>query len=246
MTDKPTEVFSSVDKLPYEALPDCPVCKGIGFVHPRNQNGSIDAARVISCGHPGCLRDQLRAYRQGQIIESSGVTERQQTFENFDASVRGVAKAYKTAEKIAEGLGGFKWLLLYGGVGNGKSHLLNAIANRWMERGNLTRLVEMAELLSELRMAMNDNQMDFKLKEHKGIPYLLIDEYGLELGTPFEKQKIEELLAARWNWGLHTVVATNQDIEDLPIRLKSRFLDRIQSRAVLNEAEDYRLTRGRK
>lgn len=230
---------------PYKALSDCPECGGGGFVHPLVE-GVPDFSRTIPCSHPGCLRDQARAHKQNLIIESSGVTGREQTFENFDASVRGATKAYKAAQKIAEGLGDVKWMLLYGGVGNGKTHLLNAIANRWMERGYLTRLVMMAELLSELRMAMETNQVEFKLKEHKEIPYLIIDEYGLELGTPWEKEKIEELLAARWNRGLYTVVATNRDIEDLPLRLKSRFLDRILSRAVLNEAEDYRLTRGRK
>ena len=72
------------------------------------------------------------------------------------------------------------------------------------------------------------------------MPYLLIDELGLELGTDWEKEKIEELLANRWNNGRFTVVATNRDINELPPRLNSRFQDKRLSRCVKNEASDYR------
>jgi len=47
------------------------------------------------------------------------------------------------------------------------------------------------------------------------------------------------------NNGRFTIVATNRDIGELPPRLKSRFQDKHLSRAVLNEAVDYRLKRGR-
>lgn len=183
------------------------------------------------------------AYQRGEIIQQSGVKGLRQTFENFNAEIPGVKKAYQVAWKIAEGEGDFIWLIIYGGVGNGKTHLLNAIANRVMDRGISLKLVMMAELLSELKMAMDSNQTDFKIKVLKEVPYLLIDELGLEYGTEWEKEKIEELLAARWNRGRFTVVGTNRDVEELPTRLKSRFLDRHLSRAVLNEAGDYRSKR---
>jgi len=177
------------------------------------------------------------------MIQQSGVMERGQTFENFDATVPGVKRAYETAMKMAEGMGNFIWLALYGGVGNGKTHLLNAIANRTMDRGEATRLVMMAELLSELRMAMDDHKVDAKMKDLKEVRYLLIDELGLEYGTGWEKEKIEELLSARWANGRFTVVASNLDIEDLPERIKSRFKDAHLSRAIVNKAADYRPTR---
>lgn len=231
--------------LPYEALPDCPKCAGAGFVHPLGPDEKVDYSQTIPCDYLGCLADQSKSHKLGVMIENSGVTERKQSFENFNTSIKGVSKAYQAAERIAEGSKGFKWLIIYGGVGNGKTHLLNAIANRVMDRGIPVRLVMMAELLGELRSAIETHQVDFKIRELKEIPCLLIDEYGLELGSDWEKEKIEELLAARWNRGLFTVVVTNKDIEQLPPRLKSRFLDRQFSRAVLNEAGDYRAKRGR-
>lgn len=233
------------DGKSYKPLFNCPQCKGAGFVHPRKPDGSVDYKGVVPCDYPRCYGEQARDYKAGQMIENSGVIEREQTFENFDAKIPGVKKAYEAAEKMAEGLGKFIWLMLYGGVGNGKTHLLNAIANRTMFRGQTTKLVMMAELLSELRMAMDDHTVDSKLKELKEVRYLLIDELGLEHGTDWEKEKIEELLAARWNNGRFTVVASNLDIEDFPERIKSRFKDVFLSRAILNKAVDYRLTRGK-
>lgn len=212
-------------------------------MHPRDPDGVIDYKRTIPCHHPGCYAEDYQAYRRGEIVQQSGVTGLQQTFATFRSTVPGVQKAYAAALKIAEGEGDFIWLIVYGGVGNGKSHLLSAIANRVMERGICLRLVMMAELLSGLRMAMDTHQVDFKMKELKEVPYLLIDELGLEYGTEWEKEKIEELLAARWANGRFTVVATNRDIEDLPPRIKSRFQDRHFSRWVKNEAADYRQTR---
>lgn len=228
----------------YKPLFDCPVCKGAGFVHPRRADDSIDYSRVISCKHPGCMEDSFSTYLRGERIQQSGVVGLKQTFGNFNADVNGVKKAYKQAWNIAEGIGDFLWLILYGGVGNGKTHLLNAIANRVMERGISVKLIMMAELLSDLRMAIEDKQADFKMKVLKEVPYLIIDELGLEYGTEWEKEKIEELLAARWNNGRFTVVATNRDIEELPARIKSRFQDKHLSRWVKNEAGDYRKLKG--
>jgi len=229
------------DAVPYRPLFNCPQCKGAGFVHPRRPDGSVDYRQVIPCNHPGCYAESFRRYQRGEIIQQSGVIGLQQTFETFNAKVPGVQKAYNAARKIAEGEGDFIWLIIYGGTGNGKTHLLNAIANRAMERGCQVKLIMMAELLSELRMAMDTNQTDYKMKQVKEVPYLLIDELGLEYGTEWEKEKIEELMAARWNNGRFTVVATNRDIEELPERVKSRFKDRHLSRWIKNEAADYRL-----
>jgi DNA replication protein DnaC len=181
---------------------------------------------------------------RGETLQTSGITQTKQTFATFNASITGVQKAYNAAKKIAEGDCDFIWLIIYGGVGNGKTHLLNAIANRVLERGYRVKLIMMAELLSELRMSIESNQVDFKMKELKEVPYLVIDELGLEYGTDWEKEKVEELLASRWSNGRFTVVATNRDIEELPPRIRDRFKDRHLSRWVKNEALSYRESKG--
>lgn len=214
-------------------------------MHPIKPDGRVDFSSAIPCDYPGCYCDSLKTYRKEDNIQTSGATALSQTFETFNRKVSGVEKAYVAARKIATGEGDFIWLIIYGGVGNGKTHLLNAIAGRVIERGFKVKLVMMAELLSMLRMAIDTNRTDYIMKDLKEVPYLLIDEYGLEYGTDWEKEKEEELLAARWAHGRFTVLATNRDIEELPARIKSRFKDRHLSRWVKNEAGDYRLMGGR-
>ncbi len=141
-------------------------------------------------------------------------------------------------------LGGDGLFLLEDFTVTHNTHLLNAIANRVLERGYRVKLIMMAELLSELRMSIESNQVDFKMKELKEVPYLVIDELGLEYGTDWEKEKVEELLASRWSNGRFTVVATNRDIEELPPRIRDRFKDRHLSRWVKNEALSYRESKG--
>jgi len=229
----------------YQPKPGCKACGGAGFVYPRNDDGSINYSKPVPCKAKGCLYDSVLAYKMGSIRSNSGVRETKQCFETFDADVPGVKKAYQASWKIAEGTGDVNWLLIYGGVGNGKTHLLNSIANRVMDRGIPTRLVMMADLLAELRMSMDEHKADARLDELKRIPFLLIDELGLELGTDWEKSRIEELFASRWANARHTVVATNRDITELPQRLQSRFRDKHFGKAIMNEAADYRITRGK-
>jgi len=240
----PDEYFEE-EKLPYGPLENCPKCKGAGFVHRKGADGTIDYSKVFPCNYPGCYLDQVKVFRHKKIVADSvagsSIIDRSQTFENFDEKVPGVQQAYKAAWQIAEGVNAdYKWLLIYGGVGNGKSHLLNAIANRLIMRGLDIKFMLMADLLSELRIAMNTNQTDSKVQELKTVSYLIIDELGIEYGTDWEREKIEQILSSRWSRGLHTIIATNWDFEKLSPRLKSRFKDRRYSRYVLNRGEDYR------
>jgi len=230
--------------MPYEPLVDCPKCHGVGFLHPRYPDGRVNFRIVSPCDYPGCLKDDVLRYKQGDYAAGSGVLQPVQTFDTFDTKVPGVAKAYKMAYDIAEGMGDYIWLIIYGNPGCGKTHLLNAIANRVIERGFGARYVLMADLLSELRMAIKTNETDEKLQELKRVPYLLIDEVGLEYGSDWEKQKVDELLTARWANGRFTIAATNLDIEQLPDRIRSRFKDKHLSRYVKNEAADYRVSHG--
>lgn len=231
--------------VPYHPKHGCVACHGAGFVHPRKEDGSTDYTKVVPCRAKGCLCDSAIAYKMGKIRANSGVIEQKQCFESFNAEIPGVKKAYTASWRIAEDLGDVNWLLIYGGVGNGKTHLLNSIANRVMDRGIPTRLVMMADLMAELRMSMEDHKADQRLDELKKVPFLIIDELGLELGTDWEKSRIEELFASRWANARHTVVATNRDITELPQRLQSRFRDKHFGKAIINEAPDYRLTMGK-
>lgn len=219
----------------YRPNPDCVVCKGAGFVHPRDGDRII-YSRAIPCSAPGCLLDSIRGNQAAEVAR--------QTFETFHA-VPGTEKALKAAKALAYGEAKFIWLLIFGQSGNGKTHLCNAIVREVRDRGLDVRMILAADLFSLLREAMENHRTDILLRQFKDIFFLAIDDYGVEYGSDWEIAKFDELMTSRYATAKPTVIITNKNLSDLPERIQSRFKDKLVSRAVHNSAGDYRQTRGK-
>lgn len=219
--------------LPYRPNPDCPVCKGVGFVHPR-RGEQIVYAEEIPCSAAGCLQDSARHSITGEVVR--------QTFDNF-APVPGTEKALKAAKALASGQADFVWLLIYGRPGNGKTHLCNAIVSAVRDRGLDVRMVLAADFFSLLREAIKDNKTDQLLRRFKDIQFLAIDDYGVEYGSDWEQAKFDELMTSRFATAKPTVLITNKELTELPERIQSRFKDKVMARAIHNSAGDYRQSR---
>jgi len=72
---------------------------------------------------------------------------------------------------------------------------------------------------------------------------LVLDDWGMEYGTPWEYAQLERIIAYRYRARLITIMASNKDIkqlEGLSERIVSRFYDPEVSQLVLNSGEDYR------
>ena len=227
------------DPGPVVAKPECSVCNGYGKVHPRNLDGSPDYSRVIVCVAPGCMADSASVYKSGENIAKSGLHTNSQTFDNFK-QVKGAEKAFKFANELATGEAKFVWLLIYGGVGNGKTHLCNAIAKESLERRVEVLMFNSADMFSQIKAAMNDNTNEAVIKRFKEVPLLIIDDWGVEYGTDWQLSVFDEVLDARYWTARATVVTTNKDITELPKRIESRFADKKIARVAFNAAADYR------
>lgn len=224
MTDK------AWDNLPYRPSPDCPVCKGAGFIHPR-EAGQVVWEGIVPCRAPGCLKESTR----GRVVGEAA----KQTFESFQP-VKGAEKALRCAKALAYGEAKFVWLLIYGRPGNGKTHLCNAIVREVRDRGLEVRMILAADLFSILREAMRDNMTDELLRRFKEIFFLAIDDYGVQYGSEWEQAKFDELMTSRFVTGRPTVLVTNKDFSELPERIQSRFTDKVMSQIAHNSAPDYR------
>jgi DNA replication protein DnaC len=230
--------------LPCIPDPGCPACQGAGFVHPLKEDGSPDYGRAIPCPAPNCLLESIRAYKRGEpFARIQGVTEPGQTFDTFKP-VPGTENALKYARALARGESEFIWLLIYGGVGNGKTHLCNAIATEALSRGVDVRMISIADLLSDLRSSMAEHGTDKLIRELKEIFLLILDDWGVEYGSDWERAKFDELMTSRFANARPTVLTSNKDVTELPARIKSRFEDRDLSRIAYDSAGDYR--KGRK
>jgi len=231
------------DGCDYRPNPDCRLCKGAGFVHPLDSYGHPVYSKLIPCPEPDCMRDNRNLYRQsGPYLRSQGITRPEQTFANF-LHIAGTETALKYAQEFASGKANWIWLLIYGGVGNGKTHLCNAVAKKIIERGFNVKFTTAMNLISELKLGMKSDDTEHILNQYKHAEYLVIDDYGVEYSTDWERATFEHLLTERFAIAGPTMVTTNLDITQLSSRQKSRFDDRHYSRIVHNSAGDYRKSR---
>jgi DNA replication protein DnaC len=102
-----------------------------------------------------------------------------------------------------------KGLILYGGVGRGKTHLLVAMLRALtLEHGVEARFVEFSHLLSQLKEGYDNGLGEAStLTPLVRIPVLAIDELGKGRGSEWELGIIDQLVSHRYN-ALGTILAT--------------------------------------
>ena len=84
-------------------------------------------------------------------------------------------------------------LLLWGGVGTGKSFLAGCIANALMEQEVPVRMTNFARILNELNSSFSGrNDIVDKLCRY---PLLIIDDFGMERGTEYALEQIYNIAA---------------------------------------------------
>ncbi len=226
----------------YAPNPFCKVCYGLGRVHPV-VGGQVMYDSTEFCKAKDCLSDAIQHWKEsGQYLELKGVSTRMQTFEQFNP-IPGTEKCLEAFRQLAEGRTDKPLLLCYGGVGNGKTHLMQAATTTLNKRGINAYYYRVPDLLKTLRASMATHDTDEWIKSLSETGALLMDDYGLENQTDWALATIEDIVDARWQEKRITVMTTNKDIKDLPSRLQSRFRDVELSVAVLNAGRDYRVRR---
>lgn len=119
-------------------------------------------------------------------------------------------------------------LFLYGGVGLGKTHLMNAIGNRIIEKyKNYNVLYVTSETFTnQLINAIRDNKNEVFRKKYRNIDVLLID----DIQFIAKKERIQEEFFHTFNTlfenGKQIIISSDKPPRDIPFledRLKSRF-----------------------
>jgi len=171
------------------------------------------------------------------------VTTLENTFENFKP-VSGTESALAAFKAVLDGPEFM--LLCYGGVGNGKTHLCEAVAIELYKRGKFCRVMKMPDMLATLRKAINNPEMGYDeiLGNFCYGERLIVDDVGAGgSDSEFGDRVLETIVVARYGRQLLTIMTTNVEISQLPERVISRFEDTVTSYLVQNEGEDYRRLR---
>jgi DNA replication protein DnaC len=175
------------------------------------------------------------------------------TFETFAPEGHGLPPdkranlrwAYSEALAFAQNPEG--WLVVKGGYGCGKTHLAAAIANFCIERGQPVLFITVPDLLDHLRATFSPSNPDehrlpfeARFRDIRTAPVLILDDLGTESATPWAREKLYQIFNYRYNAQLATVITTNHELEDIPLRLRSRIVDPDLTKLVTITAPDYR------
>ena len=174
-------------------------------------------------------------------VSAFGISSLNHTFENFKV-LPGTEKAYEAFKAVTEGKGK-PFLLCYGGVGNGKTHLLEALALKLREQHRGGILWVVADFLAYLRRLMRDSSkedVDVVIERYQSGKAVLFDDFGMEYGTNWEMSVMERIINGRYRSRDITVIISNKDLDELPERIVSRFFDPEIGVVVLNQGKDYR------
>lgn len=185
------------------------------------------------------LRNPLRPLEQVARVLNVNLAH---TFENF----KNVPGGEMMVQSFKDLVGGKRFLLMiYGGVGNGKTYLLEASAIALYGHGRYCAVLTFERMLSTLKSAMNNPEMSYDgiLTNYCCGDRLIMDDVGAGgSDTEFGDKILETIVCARYGRQLLTIMSTNRDIESLPERVISRLQDRSTSYLIFNKSGDYRLT----
>jgi DNA replication protein DnaC len=225
----------------------CPLCGGLGYVRADVPVDHPDFGKLLPCKCRLVERAEKRISELRAVSNMAALD--QKTFESFVPEGHGLSpekranlnKAFEIAREYADNPSG--WLLLKGGYGCGKTHLAAAIANEHLQGGRAALFLTVPDLLDYLRSAFGPSSpagYDERFDEIRGVGLLILDDLGTESPTAWAQEKLFQILNYRYNANLPTVITTNHELEEIPLRFQSRLVDPDLTRIVTILAPDYR------
>jgi len=227
--------------------PDCPVCHGIGWVRLDVPLESPDFGKLTVCI---CRQKEAATTTSNRLYQLSNLEAFQNmTFVTFkeqgrlglgDDQVRSLKTALSQATLFAKELKG--WILFSGGYGTGKTHLAAAIANFDVGLNVPTLFLTVPDLLDWLRFAYDSPEATFeeRFNEIRNIRLLVLDDLGTQNATPWAEEKLFQIINHRYVNRLATVITTNQQMDEIDGRVRSRLEDPDLVTLVRITAPDFR------
>ncbi|MGB9911485.1 MAG: chromosomal replication initiator protein DnaA [Microgenomates group bacterium] len=162
-----------------------------------------------------------------EAIRKAGLRE-DFTFDNFAVSSTN-QMAYAAAQAVVKSPGkAYNPLFLYGGVGVGKTHLMQAIGNAILVKNPKTKLVYCTgeEFTNEIVEAIRQKTTDEFKRKYRNIKVLLVDDIQFIAGREKVQEEFFHTFNALWKVGGQIVLTSDrppQEISRLEARLRSRF-----------------------
>jgi DNA replication protein DnaC len=224
---KPTETAFPNDSK-------CPICNYFDPTHP-------DVIRIIKARDPTMrlmIQAQCKCPRREQEVEAANERRRLQanvphaqrprTFARWQHAPE-TTDAFNAAYEFAQGKGPHV-LVLSGGFGLGKSHLLEAIVRFNLDQNCSTRYEFTSSFLDRLRHSYDDDSEQdlFALLEwYQRMNLLVLDDLGVEKSTEWGREKLTMVVDERLRDGRRLAIGTNLGKEQLSQNLGPRMASRL-------------------
>jgi len=244
-TSKASMPTTSITSVPTEGV--CPLCQGLGYLRADLPLGHPDFGQLFPCR---CKLAEIERQRLERLRAQSQMAHfAHLTFDSFRPEGHGLSpgkagslrEAFEAALQFAEAPQG--WLVFLGVYGCGKTHLAAAIANRLLERGHAVLFVVVPDLLDYLRGSFapgSPGSYDQRFEEVRDAPVLILDDLGTQSSTPWALEKLFQIFNYRYNARLPTVITSNQKLEEIDLRIRSRMVDPSLGRVLAIRAHDFR------
>ena len=218
-----------------------PISKDLGNLKTGQLIGHLRSTEPMPNDTEETMEQKLERLRRGL-----GVSNLDHTFEHFNI-VPGTAKALEAFKAMA--LDDPKPMLLcYGGTGNGKSYLCEALSIALYKQGIRCPVSVWPDVIRSFQEGMHRADpgypnYDFLFNQFRSREMVIIDDVGMGATSKPESWawgELEEIINYRYRERLFTVMATNKDLDELPERVESRFSDPECGVVVQNTGKDYR------
>jgi DNA replication protein DnaC len=246
-TSSNTEGGTPLDQGDLLGDPNCPLCSGLGYIRTDVEIGHPDFGRIQPCT---CRQSQVSQQVYRRLYSLSNLDQlRHLTFDNFQPRGRiGLGKfqadsielAFNQAHQFAQSMQG--WLFIQGPFGCGKTHLAAAIANFVVGLGVPTIFITVPDLLDNLRFTWDDTNTKFetRFEEIRTSPLLIMDDFGTQNATSWAQEKLFQIINYRYTNQLPLVITTNNSLNEIEERIRSRLHDPELVTRVRIDAPDYR------
>lgn len=206
------------------ADPHCSICGGLGYLSANVEINDPIFGKLLPC-------DCTAAYRASLLQTISGLTgdELAARLDDVRTAGPGTAAMLSAARSFLEKPAGM--LTLWGGVGNAKTLILQAVVNECIEQGVMAVYVTMLDLLEYIREAYNGQAESAwrRLDRFATVPVLAIDEVDKVKVSDWSLERETSLFDKRYRLGVSrmagTLIAMNVNPDRLPEWIYSRLCD---------------------
>jgi DNA replication protein len=209
---------------------ECPRCHSAGFTR-NDEYGEYGVNKTIETPCPDCLgrrRAHEAATKQANLVYrlfgGPQIPHKAESwqFDTFpsdgDQDARTVVEDFVRIHKDGKDESEKRGLYIAGRLGRGKTGLSICALKEFIQAGQLSLFVSSPDLMDRLRSSMDRSSGDSQdelLKVVTEVPFLALDDLGVEKPTTYVLEKFYLIIDKRQSRGLYTLFTSNLSTKDL-------------------------------